>query len=274
MQALLDDPAVQSALAPLLAALLVGGVLLRTRLAWFAIAAAFATAVSLSIGIAFTPLTASRKVLLLVLLAPFVGLALDLLPKPPRATVAALSALCGAASVWVFWSLLSQRETAQMLPLALGVALFVGLMVALAVRLRNDGAAGGAATVALGVAVGVAAVLSASIGNFANGIAVAAGGGAMLLLQFALNRTLAPGYLGMLTTGLASALFAAATFMLAQLPWYAMPLLLLVPLAGAWRLLSQRSPRVRLVATTLFLLAVSAVPLLAVWLAATRASAS
>ncbi len=273
MQALIDDPIVQSAIAPLFVALIVGAALGRTRLAWFAVAAAFATAVSLSTGIGFTPLSASRKVLLLVLLAPWVGLVIDFLPKVPRGTVPALAALCGAASIWVFWSVLAQRETAQMLLPAGGVALFVGLMVGLALRLRHDGATGGGATVALGLAVGVAALLSASIGNFANGIAIAAGGGALLLLQFALNRNLAPGALGMLTTGLAVALFAASTFMLAQLPWFAMPLLLLVPLAAGAGLAARRSLRFRLIASTLVPLAAGSATVLGAWLA-TRAAAS
>ena len=68
MSNLLDDPMVQAALAPLLLALLVGGVLQRTRLAWLAVVAAIATEVALSTGIGFTPLTASRKVLLLSLI--------------------------------------------------------------------------------------------------------------------------------------------------------------------------------------------------------------
>jgi len=267
MQALLDDPMVQTALAPFLAALLVGGLLLRTRLAWFAVVAALAVAVSLGTGISFTPLSASRKVLLLVLLAPFVGAALDRWPNPPPATAPALAALCALASVWVFWSVLAQRETAAMLAVAICVAVFVGLLVALTLRLRNDGAAGGGATLALGLGVGIAAVLSASIGNFANGVAIAAGGGALLLLQFSLARTLAPGYLGMLSTGLAAALFAAATFMLAQLPWYAMALLLLVPLVAGLDFATRRGPRMRLVAATLVPLAAACATLLAAWLA-------
>ncbi len=273
MQALLDDPMVQSAFAPFAVALIVGAALLRTRLAWFALAAAVATAVSLGSGIGFTPLTASRKALLLVLAAPFVGLAIDLLPKPPRAVVPALAGLCGAASIWVFWSVLAQRETAQMLPLAGGLALFVGLMIALTLRLRHDGAAASGATVALGLAVGISALLSASIGNFANGIALAAGGGALLSLQFALDRRLAPGAVGMLTVGLATALFAATTFMLAQLPWVAMALLLPVPLAAGLELATQRSPRVRMAAATLIALAVAAASPFAAWLAA-RATTS
>jgi hypothetical protein len=273
MQSLFDDPMVQTGFAPLLVALLVGGALLRTRFAWFAVAAAFATAVGLSTGIGFTPLTASRKVLLLVLLAPFVGLVLDLLPRPPRLAAPALAALCGLASVWVFWSVLSQREAAQALALAAGVAVFVTLLVGLTLRLRGDGVAGGAATVALGLAVGVAALLSASIGNLANGVAVAAGGGAMLLLQFALGRAVAPGFIGTLTTGLGAALFTAATFVLAQLPWYAMPLLLLVPLAANLDFVPERSPRVRLVVTAAVTLAVASATVLAAWLATRGAAA-
>jgi hypothetical protein len=267
MQSLLDDPMVQTGIAPLLVALLVGGALLRTRLAWFAVAAAFATAVGLSTGIGFTPLTASRKVLLLVLAAPFVGLVLDLVPRPPRWSMAAIGALCGLASVWVFWTVLSQREAAQWLPLAGGVAVFVALLVGLTLRLRTDGVAGGAATVALGLAVGVAALLSASIGNLANGVSVAAGGGAMLLLQFALGRAIAPGFVGTLTTGLGAALFTASTFVLAQLPWYTMPLLLLVPLAASLDAAPERSPRVRMLVVTVVALAAASLTVLAAWLA-------
>ena len=40
LQALLEDPMVQSGVAPLLVALVVAGALQRTRFAWFAIASA------------------------------------------------------------------------------------------------------------------------------------------------------------------------------------------------------------------------------------------
>lgn len=267
MQTLLDDPVVQAAIAPFLAAVLLGAALLRTRLAWVAVSTALITAIGLSTGLGVTPLTASRKVLLLVSAAPFIGGALDWLPKPPRLTPPILGVLSGVASVWVFWSAFRQVDSPQMVPMAAGVAVFVGLMVSLALRLREDGSAGGGTTFALGLAVGIAALLSASIGNFANGIAVAAGGAAMLLLQFALGRNLVPGYAGMLSTGLAAALLAASTFVLAQLPWVAMPLLLLVPLAARVELAKQGRTRVRLVVATLLPLAAATAPLLAAWLA-------
>lgn len=269
MPSLLEDPAVQAGVAPLLVALIVGGAVLRTRFAWLAIVAAIATAIALTTGIAFSPLTAARKVLLLVLAAPLVGIALDarLGATTPR-YLAAIAALVGLASAWVYWSVLSQREVGEALALGGAVALFVAAMIALTLRLRDDGVAGGAATLALGLAVGASAFLSASAGNLTNGMALAAGGGAMLLLQFVFNRAVAPGHLGMLAAGLAAALFAATTFVLAELRWFVLPLLLLPPLAAALPIARGRPLRVRLVATSALALGAAAVPVLATWLTA------
>jgi hypothetical protein len=67
---------------------------------------------------------------------------------------------------------------------------------------------------------------------------------------------------------LAGALFTGGSFMLAQLPWYAMPALLLVPLAASLNVFAQRPPHLRLAALTLLCVAVASVPMLAAWLAA------
>jgi hypothetical protein len=110
MQALLDDPMLQSAFAPLVVALLVGAALARTRLAWFAIGAALATAAGLSTGIGFTPMSASRKLLLLVLLAPFAGLAFDLLPRPPHNAASATTAPRRSGSSGAYWRSARRRR--------------------------------------------------------------------------------------------------------------------------------------------------------------------
>lgn len=269
MPSLLDDPAVQAGLAPLLAALAVGGALWRTRLAWLGVAAAVACAAALTTGLAFSPLTASRKAMLLVLAAPLLGIALDARTAPAAArTQWALAALAGLLTVWVFFSVLSQRETAEALALGGGVALFVAAMVALTTRLRDDGVAGGAATVGLGLAVGLCAFLSASAGNLVNGVALAAGGGALMLLQFALGRANAPGWTGTLSAGLGAALFASAVFVLAELRWFVLALLLLVPVAASLPLGAGRGPRQRLVLAQLAALAAGALPVAAAWFAA------
>jgi len=270
MSALLDDPAVQAGLAPLLAALATAALLRRTRVAWLALVVAVATAFALTSGISFSPLTAARKTLLVILAAPLAGLALD--ARPARGAAAA--ALFGLASVWVYWSVLSQRELAESLVLGGGVAVFVALAVLLALRLRGDGAAGAAATLALGLAVATCAFLAASIGNFVAGIALAAGAGALLLLQFGLGEEIRPGALGMLSAGVAAALFAATTFVLAELRWFVLPLLLLPLLAAALPVARGAPLRLRLTLLCSLALTAAAVPVLAAWLAAGGVSAS
>jgi hypothetical protein len=267
MQALLDDPMVQAGFAPFLGALLVGGALSMSRAAWLAIIAGVATTLALSAGIGFTPLSASRKVVLLVLLAPAVGLALDMLDRPLKLLGPALAAAFGAASIWVFQSVLAQREGPEAWLLGAGVALFVALLTGFTLRLRDDGAAAGAATLGLGLAVGIAAILSASLGNMMNGIALAASGGALLLLQFVLARPIAPGWTGVLTVGSAASLFAAATFVLAELPWTALVTLPVVPLVAGLPLLARRPLRQRLVLLGVLCVLAASATVLAAWLA-------
>jgi hypothetical protein len=268
MSALFDDPMVQSGVAPFVVALAVAAALAllrKTGLPWLALAAGLLTTLALSTGISFTPLSASRKVLLLVLAAPLLGLALDLSGLRHKALLPALALLAGLASAWVFQSVLAQAEGSQGWLMGAGVGLFVVLMVGLNLRLRDDGLAAGAASVGLGLAVAVSAVLSASIGTLMNGMAVAAAGGALLLLQFLLGRPLAAGWTGTLTTGVAAALFASGTFMLAELRWPTLALLLLVPVVAGLPLYTGRAPRLRTALLGLSAGAAALAPIGAAW---------
>ncbi len=270
MSALFDDPMVQAGLAPFAVALAVAAALALARkpgLPWLALLAGLVTTLALTTGIGFTPLSASRKVLLLVLLSPLVGLVLDLGGLRHKALAPALAVLLGLASVWAFQSVLAQAEGSQALLQGAGVGLFVALMVGLNLRLRDDGPAAGAATLGLGLAVAVAALLSASIGTLMNGMALAAGGGALLLLQFVRASALPAGFTGALTTGSAAALFAAGTFMLAELRWPALALLLLVPVVAGLPLFADRAPRLRTALLGLCAGAAALAPIAAAWLA-------
>ncbi len=273
MQAWLDHPMVQAGVAPLVVALLVAGVLWRTRLAWLAVVAGYATAASLSAGITFSPLTAGRKVTLLVLLSPLVGLALDRLgERAPRVLPWLVGAVGGLSTLWVFASLLGQREGTALVTAAAGLVVFVGVHTALTLRLREDGGAGGAVGVASGLGVGVAALLSASIGYLTGGVGMAAAAGALLLLQFVFSQARAPGYAGLLPIGYGLALFAAATALLAQLPGYALPLLWAVPLLASWRLAGGTAWRARLALSTALAVAGALPFVLAAWFAARAGS--
>jgi hypothetical protein len=267
MSMLLDDPMFQSGLAPFAVALVLAWVLASTRFAWLALAAALAVVFALSTGISFSPLTAGRKIMLLVLLAPLVGALLDRWSSAPRYIAWAVAALAGLAGAWVFQSVIAQAEGAQGWLLGGGVAAFVAVLVALVLRLRDDGVASGAASLALGAAVGAAAILSASIGNMMNSVALAAGGGALLLVQLLRGRTLAPGYLGTLTLGLAAALFAAAPLVLSQSRWFTLALLLPVPVVAALPLLRDGGLLRRMVLTSLTCLLAASAAIAAAWLA-------
>lgn len=271
MYEFLDHPALQGVLASFAVALVAAAMLSRTRFTWLAIPVGYATVVALTSGFVFSPLTATRKIVLLGLVAPFVGIAADLLPHSERAKTIVLCVASGVAAVWAFTSVLAQREGADAYAIAAGIALFVAALVALVLPLRTDGLRTGVAGLGLGVATGVSAVVSASVGFLVAGMALAASAGAALLVREFLRRKLPAGYTGALPIALLAGLFATGTAMLALLPWFALPLLLLVP-AVARLPVPMRSPAVvRSAVLSLYTLAAAAGPIIAAWYAARQA---
>ena len=272
MQPWLDHPAVQAGAAPLVVALLVAGVLSRTRWAWLGIVAGYASMIALSSGFSFSPLTATRKVMLLGMLAPWVGIGADLLLKPARWPALALAAVAGALGVWVFASVLQQRGGTAAFGAAAGIVVFVAVLVYTTLRLRDDGLRTGAAGLGLGLATGVAGVLSASIGYLLAGISMAAAAFALLLVQVVASRSIVPGFLGALPIGLLAALFAAGTTLLAELEWYVLPLLVLIPLAADLPAPGRAPPIVRATVLAAYAVVAAAIPILAAWYAARGSS--
>lgn len=270
---LLQHPAVQGGVAPFIVALVVAVALGRTRYAWLAIVAGYATQVALSTGISFTPLSASRKILLLCLAAPLVGMAVDALVERSRPIAYAAAVVAGLAAAWVFLSVLSQREGAQAWLSAFGIVAYAAAMVAALVSLRDDSLRTGAAALGLGLAAGVSALISASIGFLLSGIAVAASAGALLLYWVITSKPISPGLLGTLTIGVMIALFAEGSLMLAQMPWFALVALLLVPLAVRLPVRESASVFFRAFVLSMYALAAALIPIAAAWLSA-RATVS
>jgi hypothetical protein len=230
VEAYLDHPAVQGGVAPLVAGIVVAFALVRTRFAGLAILAGYATVVALTTGFHFSPLSVSRKILLCGLASPVIGVLADLVPRAGRMLAPVFSLAAGAAAFWIFLPVLQQKDAGTAWALAFGLALLAGVVTLLMVQLRDDGVRASAAGLGLGLGVGIAALLSASTGFLLNGVALAAASGALLLAEMITGRTLKAGFTATLPIGLLAALFAGATFVLAALPWYALPLLALVPL--------------------------------------------
>ena len=241
MNELLNHPLVQSAAAPFIAGLITAGLLFRARLGGLAVVAGFAAAVALISGFNFTPLTATRKIVLLGLLAPLVGIVIDLALKPKRWMNLVLAALAALASLWVFRAVLAQKELAEAIRLGAITAAATGLIVALTLGLDSRPVRAASAGLALGLGSGICAVLAASALYGQYGTATAAACGAILLLQMLLGRGIAAGATFTLTASLLTGLFGAAAMLLASLPWYALALLVLIPI-GARVPLPERTP--------------------------------
>ncbi len=270
MLAFVDPATLMGLVGPLIVAFVLAIALARTRFAWLAIAAGYVTAIAFTAGFAFFPLTVARKTVLVGLFVPLVGIAFDIMRRPSRRIAPAVAVSAGAVSVWVFLTILEQHELMNMAAVGAGIALFVTALVGATLSLRDDGLKVGAAGLGLGLATGICGVLSASIGYLIAGVAVASAAGALLLVQVLLSRNLVPGFIGGLSIAMLTALFAAGSLLLAKLPWYAMPLLLLVPAAVALPV-PERAPRIaRAAILTAYAHIAAAVPILAAWHAAHR----
>jgi hypothetical protein len=227
----LSQPAFQGGIAPFAVALVVAVALQPIRLGGLAVIAALLTSVHFVSGMQMVPLTATRKVVLLSAAAPLVGLLVDLAFRHSRAT-AWLALGAGAAALWAFWPLLAQRPAQEAFMLAATAALACAFLVGFSQwKLSDDSVRVGAAGLALGLGVGVASIFSASASYGLYGISIAAGAGAFLLPQMVRGKRSFAGATFTVSATLAAGLVGAGAMVLAQLPWYSLLALALVPLA-------------------------------------------
>jgi hypothetical protein len=232
MEEFLSNPAVQGGVAPFVVGLVAVAILGKARLGGLAVVAGFAVCVHLASGLTFTPLTSLRKLVLLALVAPVVGIAVDFVLGTGRTLLAAIAAACGALTVWVFWSVLEQLPTAEALLVGGATAVFVAWVIGSTLALAGQPVRAGATALMLGLGAGISAILGASALLGLYGIAVGAGAGAFLLVQMLTGRRLAAGATFALSASVAAGLVAVAALVLAQLPWSALIALGLIPLAA------------------------------------------
>ena len=230
MQELLSHPAVQGGLAPFVVALIVAELLQRMRLSGLAIIAGLAVTVYLVSGFSFEPLTASRKIVLLAVLSAAVALPLMLFN--PRWLRPMLAIAGGAAAVWVMVRILQQQPTTTMLLWGAGCAVYVGWLVYWMDGLHESSMRAASAGLGLGMGTGLAALFGASalLGQY--GLAMGAAAGAYLLIQMLTNRPLPCGRSFTLPLSLAAGLIGCLGVLTAELPWYVLPVLAVIPLAA------------------------------------------
>jgi hypothetical protein len=224
----------QGGVVPFVAAFIVMLLLQSVRLGGLAVVAAFCTVVYFFAAFSFTPLTATRKIILLGIASPIVGILADFAFKPTRIGGAALALAGAAATVWVFWPVLWQNQTADVWMLGGAAAVAVAFMIWFGqVYLAGHAVRAGAAGLGVGMGVGIASVFAASATYALYGLALGAGSSAFLLVQIINGR---PGFAGAtftLPAMLIAGLIAAAAMILAKLPWYSLLMLALVPVGAA-----------------------------------------
>ena len=238
MSDFLGHPAVQGGVAPFLAALVCAAVLQYARLGGLAILAGFATVALFLNGFTFSPLTATRKLILLGLAAPALGVLADFVLRDERWIRIVLALLCGAVAPWAFLAVLEQKSAAMGLAYGAGLLAFVAALVALTAQLRADGVRAGAAGLRLGPP--------------RRGLGVPAGRAA--------------GCTCTCPAALIAGLIGAGSLMLAALPWYSLPAMLLVPIAA--RIPAPLSAVwLRAIAVSLYAFVAAAVPAALAWYA-------
>lgn len=231
MEVWLAHPAVQSGGIPFVAALVWG--LVFFRLGWYwtglGLAAGFYASAYFAPGLEFTPLTSTRKILLLGLAAAALGLVLDLLPRMRKAATVIVALAGAAALTWIVWPQLMRENSVVTWPVALGCAVYVAWLAAATESLRDRPAAAASAAVALGFGTGACALFGASAMLGQIGFALAAAAGAMwLVVVFARKAEL--GSVFCLPAGVLAGLIGAGAAVFSKLPWYSLPVLALVPL--------------------------------------------
>lgn len=230
MQELLDHPAVQGGLAPFAVALITAMLLRRLRLSGLAIVAGFAITVHLVSGFAIEPLTTTRKIIWLGLASGLLSLPLSLAHRPLWRLV--ISVLAATAAVWMSVRILQQHTTAETLQWGLGGASYVGWLVYWMDGLHSSSVRAGSAGLALGLGTGATALIGASalLGQY--GLSLGAATAAYLLILVISNSPLPCGRSFTLPSALIAGLVGYLAVLTAQLPWYALPVLAVIPLAG------------------------------------------
>jgi hypothetical protein len=266
----LSHPAVQGAVAPFVAALIVAILLRPFRLAGLAAASGFFAAAYLLNGMAFDPLTAARKIIILGVVATVVGVLADAVASSARSAGVALGMGLGAAALWVFWKALAQRPIAEAAISGAGAALAVGVTVALMHPLRGSPVRAGAAGLGLGLGAGGAAILGASATYGLYAISIGAAAAAFLLVQMAVSRRTEAGTTFALPAAAIPMLFATGAALLASLTWFALIPLALVPLAARLPAGERWPVRVQAIVLGLYVLAAAAGSWALAWVAPLR----
>ncbi|MDH3377478.1 MAG: hypothetical protein OEQ39_11040 [Gammaproteobacteria bacterium] len=265
METLLTRPEIQSAAAPLLVALAVGLILRAFGRPWPLLGAVvgFLATAWLINGLQFTPLTGARKIIVIAAAAGVVGVLADVMPRL-RARPVWLALFSAGAALWLIWKVLARREGVDLMVVgAPAVAYVMWLTLCLDFGRRAE-IPTLAAGLALALGTGAVSILSASalLGQLAFGLGAAIGGVFLLVVFW---KDSVAGAVFTVPVGILAGLIGYAGYVFAKVPWYALAVLAIVPLAAHIPLPKAWPRIVRAAVHTLLGVIVSAVAVGVVW---------
>lgn len=256
----LSNPVIQSGVVPFVAALIVAIVFKYLRLSGLAVIAGFAATVYLVADFNFESLTIVKKIILSGLIAAAIAPLLDLIANYVRLVRHLVVITSGCVVVWVFWSVLQQKTLTDAALHGAGLVSYSMMLALLMDRLAWTSTRAGPAGLSLGIATGCLALLGASalLGQlgFSLGMACAA----YTLYSLISGKVLSCGRSFTFSMSLLCGLIAPAAMILAKLPWYGLPLLLIVPFAAQLPLPASWSMRWQLVLLLMVTLIAGAIP--------------
>jgi len=230
MNDLLANPAIQSGIIPFVIAMLAAWGLRRMGWVWSGLGFAIAYYVSVyfAAGFQFTPLTSTRKILILGIVAIALGLSVDFLKQKPRFLPAIIFVISAAAISWVIWPVAARQEGGDFWMMLLPSLIYTGWLTASTESLRSKPDEGAMVALTLGLGTGISAMLGASalLGQLGIAIGAIAGGYLILLL---LKQDIKLGSNFVLPVGLLSGLLGISAVVYASLPWYSLLPLLVIP---------------------------------------------
>jgi hypothetical protein len=205
-----------------------------TATAWlWALLAAFLASAALINGLIVTPLTGTRKIILLVTASFIAAALLHWVLRSDNLQRRFTTIISQVALLWVFWAVVGRMDSAAMVLFLVGTISLVLVSEHLFVRVIDKPAQlhGAGFSLLLGVGLSATAAASALLGQLALALA-AASGGALLgwVLSGNASKQQTRQSVAVLPYVMAPALLGVAAVIFARLPWYALIPLTAIPL--------------------------------------------
>jgi len=197
--------------------------------------AGFAVMVLLTMGFSFSSMTSTRKLTLIVFLAPVLAFIFQLGNKYLDGLIKIACVLIAASLLWILWPVLIRGSVDELFFPVLSYVIYSVWMTAMFMRMAElPAVTAGTSALASGIAIGGSAVIGASALLGQMGIAMAVAGGAFLLVQLLFRSEEFAGLPFTLTSGFMAALLLPVAVVYAKVPWLVLPVVALIPLISLY----------------------------------------